>query len=262
MSQTPRFELPCDTTLVAFLDGELNAADAARIEALRDREPAVERRLAFLEQGCAELPEGFAPLLDAAPLAQLKDMLGNLPRATSQVAPAAAWSRRRMLAGVAAGLVAGVLGDRLWRGWQGSHWVANGSWRGSVAQYMALYTAQTLDGLDASDSSQALQLASVGEQLGIALTPPSVRMPGASLRRAQVLRYDADLLAQLVYLDARYGPLALCFVRSAVAASGPAEERRNGLNVLYWTDGQHAWMLAGRNSLGDLYAKLQGLALA
>ncbi|MDU8205141.1 hypothetical protein RX796_26550, partial [Pseudomonas syringae pv. actinidiae] len=79
MSPHSPFKIPSDLTLVAFLDGELSAADAARIEALREREPVIAERLAFLEQGCAGLPEGFAPLLDAAPTAHLQAMLGALP---------------------------------------------------------------------------------------------------------------------------------------------------------------------------------------
>lgn len=256
-----RLELPSDLTLVAFLDGELNASDAARIEALCEREPAIAQRLAFLQQGCVGMSEGFAPLLDAAPLAHLQAMLGDLPPVVAAKPVSSHWSRRRLLAGAAACLVAGVLGDRVWRGWQSSNWVANGSWRGSVAQYMALYTEQTLEGLDTSVATQAPQLARVGEQLGITLTPTRISLPGADLRRAQVLRYDADLIAQLVYLDQQYGPLALCFVRSAAAVQAPAEEVRNGLNVLYWNDGQHAWMLAGRNPVSDLRGKQARLAL-
>ncbi|RML39078.1 hypothetical protein ALQ95_00061 [Pseudomonas syringae pv. ribicola] len=41
-----------------------------------------------------------------------------------------------------------------------------------------------------------------------------VGIEGASLRRAQVLRYDNDLIAQRVYLDDRQQPLALCFLKS------------------------------------------------
>jgi len=257
-----RLELPSDTTLVAFLDGELSASDTARIEALREREPAIAQRLAFLQQGCAGMAQGFAPLLDTAPLAKLHAMLGGLPPVAAAQPVSHPWSRRRVLAGAAACLVAGVLGDRAWRGWQSSHWVVNGNWRGSVAQYMALYTEQTLEGLDPGAATQAPQLARVGEQLGVALTPARISLPGADLRRAQVLRYDVDLIAQLVYLDQQYGPLALCFVRSAAASQAPAEEVRNGLNVLYWSDGEHAWMLAGRNPVADLRHKQARLALA
>lgn len=251
-------QLPSDTTLVAFLDGELSSADSARIEGLREREPALAERLALLEQGCAGLPQAFAPLLDEAPLAHLHGMLGALPATT----PSAGWSRRQLLGGAAACLLAGVLGDRLWRGVQGSHWVSDGSWRGSVAQYMALYTAQTLQGLDESATAQALQLATVGEQLGIVLTPATVRLPGARLKRAQVLRYDADMLAQLVYLDERQQPLALCFVRATGAAQPAADEVRNGLNVVYWQGAGHAWMLAGRASLEAMHAMQQSVAVA
>lgn len=261
MSPHSPFEIPSDVTLVAFIDGELSATDAARIEALREREPVIAERLAFLEQGCAGLPEGFAPLLDAAPTAQLQAMLGALPPPAALGPASPQWSRRRLLAGAAACLVAGVLGDRVWHGWQASRRVDDGSWRGSVAQYMALYTAQTLDGLEQGASGQAAQLARVGEQLGIALTPQDVAIQGATLRRAQVLRYDHDLIAQLVYLDDRQQPLALCFVKSSQQARPPAQEVRHGLNVVHWRDGRHAWMLAGRSPMADLQVHQQQLAL-
>ncbi|KPZ11322.1 anti-sigma factor family protein [Pseudomonas syringae group genomosp. 3] len=262
MSPHSPFEIPSDLTLVAFLDGELSAADAARIEALREREPVIAERLALLEQGCAGLPEGFAPLLDAAPTAYMQAMLGALPAPEAVRPPSSQWSRRRLLAGAAACLVAGVLGDRVWRGWQASRWVDDGNWRGSVAQYMALYTAQTLDGLEEGSPRQTEQLARVGEQLGVALTPERVGMEGASLRRAQVLRYDNDLIAQLVYLDDRQQPLALCFVKSSQPASPPAQEVRHGLNVVHWSDGRHAWMLAGRSPMTELQVRQQQLALS
>ncbi|NVL25800.1 hypothetical protein F2S68_27180, partial [Pseudomonas syringae pv. actinidiae] len=172
------------------------------------------------------------------------------------------WSRRRLLAGAAGCLVAGVLGDRVWRGWQASRWVDDGNWRGSVAQYMALYTAQTLDGLEEGSPRQTAQLARVGEQLGVALTPERIGIEGASLRRAQVLRYDNDLIAQLVYLDDRQQPLALCFVKSSQPASPPAQEVRHGLNVVHWSDGRHAWMLAGRSPMTELQVRQQQLALS
>jgi len=253
MSGPSLLQIPSDATLVAFLDGELDAADAARIQLLSETQPSVARRLVFLESGMLPFVEAFEPLLAAAPVSELQARLEALPVREKAHAADRVLSRRRFLGAAAACVGLGILFDRGMVGWRHANWVADGSWRDAVAQYMALYTVETLSG----QTEQNDQLQHVGVQLGLALTPQSTALPGASLRRAQVLQYDADLIAQLVYLDDHYGPVALCLVRSSVAPSHPAHEVRRGLNVVYWGDGAHAYMLIGRNSATDLAAKAQ-----
>ncbi len=239
----------CDELLVAYLDGELDDAQHRRIADQVRNDPVLASRLQALQ--CADLPfkAAFDSLLAQAPAERLHAMLNALP--PTQVAPL---SRRRFLAMAAGFAVAGVAADRLFMSW--THAESGQGWRASVAEYMALYTPQTLEHLSADPASHIAQLNSVGAQLGLALSPASVNLPGAEFRRAQILDYDGVLIGQLTYLDPRHGPLALCITASKKGAQPIATEQRRGLNVVYWANRSHAFMLIGRNP----FEALQGMA--
>jgi len=92
----------------------------------------------------------------------------------------------------------------------------------------------------------------VGGQLGLPLSLEAVSLPGAEFRRAQILDYDGVLIGQLTYLDPRHGPLALCITAAKKGPIAMATEQRRGMNVVYWSNPSHAFMLIGRNPFEDL----------
>ncbi|MNR24331.1 hypothetical protein D3C85_1414040 [compost metagenome] len=144
----------------------------------------------------------------------------------------------------------GVLSDRLFLGWQASQEKEN--WRQLVADYMVLYVPQTLDHLPGDEAAQRSQLRTIDSLLGVNLTPAQLTLPRAELRRAQILEYDGVPIAQISYLDPVHGPMALCITRSDSGTRHFAQERRRGMNIVYWADMEHAWMLIGHNSMPDL----------
>lgn len=237
--------VPSDEQLVAYLDGELDAqhhqliADQLRID------PAIAARLEALQ--CADLPfkRAFDSMLEQAPTQRLQAMLTSVPSTQTPTL-----SRRRFLAVAAGFAVAGVVADRLFMSWPRQE--PGQGWRASVAEYMALYTPQTLDNLSADPASYAAQLRSVGAQLGLSLSLDAVRLPGAEFRRAQTLDYDGVLIGQLTYLDPRHGPLALCITTGRKGAQPFATEQRRGMNVVYWATSTHGFMLIGRNPFEGL----------
>ncbi|AYF47460.1 transcriptional regulator [Pseudomonas fluorescens] len=237
--------LPCDEQLVAYLDGELDADQRRVIADQIHAHPAVAARLEVLR--CADMPfkDAFDSVLDQAPTDRLQSMLNALPPAAVP-----ALSRRRFLAVAAGFAVAGVVADRLFLAWP--HGEPGQGWRASVAEYMALYTPQTLDNLSADPAAHLAQLSAVGTQLGLPLSPAAVALPGAEFRRAQSLDYDGVIIGQLTYLDPRHGPLALCITANKRAPATFATEQRRGMNVVYWASASHAFMLIGRNPFEDL----------
>jgi len=84
------------------------------------------------------------------------------------------------------------------------------------------------------------------------LTPAQLTLPRAELRRAQILEYDGVPIAQISYLDPVHGPMALCITRSDSGTRHFAQERRRGMNIVYWADMEHAWMLIGHNAMPEL----------
>lgn len=237
--------LPSDELLVAYLDGELGPEQRQLIDNLLGVDSAVTARVEQLKRGDLPFKAAFDSVLEQAPTERLQVMLDALPPAQAPTL-----SRRRFLAVAASFAVAGVVADRLFMTWPRPE--PGSGWRASVAEYMALYTPQTLENLSADPDSHIAQLSSVGRQLGLPLNPEVISLPGAEFRRAQILDYDGVLIGQLTYLDARHGPLALCITAAKKGAVAMANEQRRGMNVVFWSSPTHAFMLIGRNPFEDL----------
>ncbi|EJB04107.1 putative transmembrane transcriptional regulator (anti-sigma factor) [Rhizobium leguminosarum bv. trifolii WSM597] len=241
--------IPSDEDLTAFIDGELTAEEAACIESLVNEDESVAERLEFLARASLPFEQAFAPLLSQAPREKLQTMLAAIPvpeSAKPGAMPVSA-SRRRFLGALAASLIAGIAIDRavlgIGKGFSAKD--ENSEWRAVVADYISLYTPETLAGPVPERDVQAAQLAGLDEKLGLSLSPESVSLPGIDFKRALLLQYDGKPLAQIAYLDPESGPMALCIVRSDAGRKAPDLESRKGMNVVYWSNGTHAFMLIG-----------------
>ncbi|NKK63975.1 anti-sigma factor family protein [Rhizobium leguminosarum] len=247
---TTKHTIPSDEDLTAFIDGELTAEEAARIEAIVKEDESVAERLEFLARASLPFKQAFAPLLSEAPREKLQAMLAAISvqqRAKSASAPLFA-SRRRFLGALAASLIAGIAIDRAVIG-IGARFSAkdeNSEWRAVIADYVSLYTPESLAGPVPGREDQAAQLASLDEKLGLSLSPEAVSLPGIDFKRALMLQYDGKPLAQIAYLDPETGPVALCIVKSDTGRKAPDLESRKGMNVVYWSNATHAFMLIGR----------------
>lgn len=239
-----------DEMLVAYLDGELDADTRRRVEGLIGSDEAVADRLHFLAASNLPFKNAFDPLLDKAPAEKLQSMLAGISPPEPVRPPVNGWNRRGFLAAAIGFIAVGVAVDRTFLGLQsGLHGDQDGSdWRAVVAQYMSLYTRDTLGTGPVDAALQSAQLRDVGSQLGLSLTPDRVQLPGASLKRAQMLAYDGRALGQITYLDAAQAPMALCIVQSSKGAKAADAERRHGMNVVYWSSDTHAFMLIGHES--------------
>ncbi|WP_448108026.1 anti-sigma factor family protein [Pseudomonas azerbaijanoccidentalis] len=234
-----------DEQLVAYLDDQLDTEQRQRIEAAIAEDPMLGLRLQWLNRSSLPFKAAYDEVSRQAPMDRLQGMLDALP------SPARPPLSRRWFLAAAAGLVmGGVLSDRLFLGWQASQEKEN--WRQLVADYMVLYVPQTLDHLPGDEAAQRSQLRTIDSLLGVNLTPAQLTLPRAELRRAQILEYDGVPIAQISYLDPVHGPMALCITRSDSGTRHFAQERRRGMNIVYWADMEHAWMLIGHNSMPDL----------
>ncbi|MBX5180724.1 anti-sigma factor [Rhizobium lentis] len=254
--------IPSDEELTAFIDGELTTEERARIEAIVKEDESVAERLDFLARASLPFEPAFAPLLTEAPREKLEAMLAAIPAhdgARSASAPAA--TRRRFLGALAASLVAGIAIDRavigIGRGFSAKD--ENSEWRAVVADYISLYTAETLAGPVPGRQDQAAQLASLDEKLRLSLSPEAVSLTGVDFKRALLLQYDGKPLAQIAYLDPETGPMALCIVKSDAGPKAPDLENRKGMNVVYWSNATHAFMLIGHATAGRMTAIADGV---
>ncbi|MCU1761860.1 transcriptional regulator [Pseudomonas sp. 14P_8.1_Bac3] len=236
---------PSDEQLVAYLDDQLDTDQRSRIDAAIAEDSTLNLRLQWLARSSLPFREAYDDLARQAPVDRLQAMLDTLP---SPARPA--MSRRWFLTAAAGLVVSGVLADRLFLGWQASQVKHN--WRGLVADYMSLYVPQTLEHLPNDEAVQRAQLRTIDARLGLSLSPGQLVLPRVELKRAQILEYDGVPIAQITYLDPAHGAMALCVTRSNNGSRHFAHERRHEMNVVYWSDMEHAWMLIGHNPATEL----------
>ncbi|WP_027685922.1 anti-sigma factor family protein [Rhizobium leguminosarum] len=260
---TTKHTIPSDEDLTAFIDGELTPEEAARIEAIVNEDESTAERLEFLARASLPFEQAFAPLLSEAPREKLEAMLVAIPaQQSARFASTPAFAnRRRFLGALAASLVAGIGIDRavIGIGRSFSAKDENSEWRAVVADYISLYTPETLAGPVPGREDQAAQLAGLDEKLGLSLSPEAVSLPGIDFKRALLLQYDGKALAQIAYLDPETGPMALCIVKSDKGPKAPDLESRNGMNVVYWSNATHAFMLIGHAAADRMTAIAEGV---
>lgn len=258
---------PDDAELVAYLDGELAPEVAEQVRRALEADPALAERLALLAAGGRPFRTAFDPLLDAAPHAALHDMLRGLtetPAATPPVREPRVRRGRRLAGLAAAALVLLAVGaglDRAAGPWPASHPARvaevddHAGWRQAVAEYLALYTPQTLASAPENAAMRAEELAAVGARLGLPLSPEAVALSGLDFRRAQIFDYDGKALGQVAYLDPAAGPVALCIIAAHGSADTAASvESRLGMNIVHWTRGGSGFMVIGHLSADRLLA--------
>ena len=179
-------------------------------------------------------------------------------------------SRRRLMPAVAAiaifvaGAALGVGSTHLFPGTE----VAGGEesaatpdgWRAVVAEYLTLYTRDTLANLPDDRSLQEAELKSIGEKLALGLSVDKVALDGLVLKRSQIFNLDGRPLAQIAYLTTDDGPVAFCIIADRAAKDQALSfEERRGRNIVYWAKSGHAFMLIGnlsRSTLETLAASL------
>jgi hypothetical protein len=61
----------------------------------------------------------------------------------------------------------------------------------SKARYMSLYSAETLLDMDSSPAILQRGLTRTAEDIGLALNPQQLALPGAELKMVRILRYEA-----------------------------------------------------------------------
>lgn len=251
-----------DDAIVAWLDGEMNETDAQRFEMRLEGDESLARRTGELRQNRLDVEQAFAPLLDEAPLQRmrqrLEDLLSHRPAAANAPSPAGV-SRRALIAASVSVLVIGF----------GLGYIArpvatardeSAKIRDLEAQYMSLYSAETL--LDADSSAPALQrgLARTAQDLGLHLAAQQLILQGAELKMVRMLRYDSTAITQIAWIHAEYGPMALCISPELqTTATALTHEQRHDMNLVWWRRGGYQFVLIGRNPAAQLAQSAQAL---
>lgn len=247
-----------DEAIVAWLDGAMDDADAQQFAHLLRSDPQLAGRTAELMQSNQDYQQAFAPLLDEAPLARMQSRLDAYLTA-DRPAPRAGVSRRALIAasvsflllGTGVGYLLPSLGEEADEG---------GHIRDLEAQYMSLYTHETLIDVDNSATVLRRGLARVARDVGLDMQVSQLVLHSAELKQVRILRYEQMTIAQIAWLHADYGPLALCI--SPLANGKPAairREQRHSMQLAWWQNNQFQFVLIGRAPDAALHDSAQQL---
>jgi hypothetical protein len=166
--------------------------------------------------------------------------------------------RRGLIAAAIGCLAAGVFADRAFLALRSSFFEdEDAALRSEVAEYLALYTADSLLHASSDVQERQSQLKFAAQRLGLPLDPAAMKLGDLDMRRAQILEYDGKPLGQILYLDPAHGPVALCIIAASSGARAIASERRSGLNVIYWSSPTHSFVIAARNPMEELVARAE-----
>jgi anti-sigma factor RsiW len=251
--------------LVAYIDGELEADEREALADALSRDADAQARLELLKSGGRPFAEAFDTLLAAAPDEKLQAMFAGLVAQTQDgrseapkpgdgnvvplrpKQPSTGTPLWRMAA--AAAILAFVFSGGLITGglFNQPQQVAEqqAGWREAAAQYVALFSRETLQGMPADESQRRENLARVETALGLDLPDRRIADPELSFEGTQLLQLEGRPLAQISYLDGQQKPVVLCIIRTEMPAAGPASEIRQGLNVVHWVADGYGYMVIG-----------------
>ncbi|HDR2782729.1 TPA: hypothetical protein QCJ60_002030 [Enterobacter sichuanensis] len=249
-----------DEAIVAWIDGEMCRADAQQFEEQLKRDERLSGRTADLMKSSEDYAGAFASLLDDAPLAEMEARLAALPDPQASTPPGV--SRRALIAASVSFLLVGSGLGYLLRPASGPD-DENAHIRDLEAQYMSLYSVETL--LDMDSAAPVLQrgLERAAQDIGIKLQMAQLTLQGSELKMVRMLRYETTSIAQVAWINADYGPMALCIspVDETTTAS-LRQEQRHTMNLAWWQDAGYQFVLIGRNPSSHLRENAEQLQRA
>jgi len=271
-----------DDRLVAYLDGELEAAQQSEVEAWLDADPAARRRMAALAESARLLRRALdetihEPVPDRLIAAARGETVA--PQAGAEIVPFSqrlgaqiAGPRRWWIGLPVAASLFGILvgggvgyfgvGKLALDGAAGKRaaleaTAANNLWLDNAAGYFKLVVNAgdnpPVDIPATGDPREALQ--KISQDLPQKIQLPKLEPWGLSFRGARLVVEEGRPAAALVYTTDKkeIGPLALIIGSTKQSDIPPTFDRRQDVNLLYWRHQGRAYALVGQANIGYLW---------
>jgi anti-sigma factor RsiW len=223
-----------ETMLLAYVDGELDAAGVAEVEALVAADPQARRTVEMYRDTASLLRAACGEAVYAPGVARL------LPPPS----PLHAWTRRRFAWAAAVFLTLGAAAGSgaTWLGTQPS---AMATLIDEIAEYHAIYSRESAH-LAEVPAARAEELASwLGERLQRRLDIPDLAADGLRFAGGRMLVIDGEPVAQFMYTRAHGLPVAVCIARMEGAPRPLTMARRGALRVAAWRQDGYAYVVVG-----------------
>lgn len=243
--------------LSAYIDGELEAADAEMIEALLESDPAAQAELDALMAADAMAQEQFDALLsDPVPLA-LAQKIKSSPVGMAPARPAS----RPVWGAVAAGLALFIFGgmggyfvkDQIS---PGGTVVENAGWLSDIADYHAIYSTQQRHLVEVSAAESDHIVKWLGATVGVSFKIPDLTKFDLTFEGGRLLVAGGKPVAQLMYRDADGAVIALC-LQSGVSGAAEAapdfkQQTLKGFDFISWNGDDAKYVVIGPGGKPDL----------
>ncbi len=233
MSETPTFS---DEQLTAYLDGETDHIPADEIRRALEQDAGLQARLERLSLETGDIADAFGQLLKSAPPAPELE----IPQAAAK--PRMRWPSLRAVAAIAILCLA--------LGWGAGYLTPRSdleSWHDFVAAYHALYVNGTLARIEQGDDAAASQLEQVAGAIGKSIDLSTLKqIDGLDYKRAQILGFEGQPLAQLTFLSEVGAPVALCIIRTRGDGSTDIQVAElQGMSAASWSRDGYDYLLIG-----------------
>jgi len=250
------------TKLSAYLDGELDAADAQMIESLLESDPAVQAELDALMAADALAQEQFDALLrDPVPLS-LAQKIKSTPVGIAPARPASRPIWGAVAAGLALFIVGGMGGFFLKdQTSPGATVVANAGWLADIADYHAIYASQQRHLVEVPAAESAHLVKWLGSTVGVQFSIPDLSEFGLTFEGGRLLVANGKPVAQLMYRQPDGVVIALCLQSGMNGGTMPApgfkQQTIKGFDFVSWkSDGVNYVVIGpgGKSGLADIAA--------
>jgi anti-sigma factor RsiW len=260
--------------LVAYVDGELPAAEAREIETWLAADPAAQELRQHLQEDALALrgllgavlrepvPATLsAPLGGAAARAPAGGTVVELPRRASP-RPVGAWLAAAAIAGLVVGGLGGFFGGELPLRQQldeTRHQLAAAQqpqpWIMQVAQYHEIYAREQRHLVEVSADETPHIEQWLGKRLDdLAFKVPDLSSFGLTFKGARMLVINGAPVAQLVYLPADGRAVALCVIHSKKDDKPLTDSQQDDLNLVDWRMKGYGFVVIGWEKPDELRA--------
>jgi anti-sigma factor RsiW len=230
-----------DSTLAAFVDGELDPAETRRVASALEHDPEAREKVRRLRQSASLVKAVFDQPV-------YRGVSAGLDEAIAASAAGTGW--RRFALPVAASIIAAAvfaggfsLGEM--HGRQPQDFSAR--LLDEVADYHIVYAQEQEHQVELPAHRIDEIEAWLGNRLHRSLRVPDLSKRGLEFRGARLLVVDGKPVAQLLYgwPDQPQRPLALCISTGAPGMSGLTYERRGEVNLALWRSNAYTYVLVG-----------------
>jgi anti-sigma factor RsiW len=266
---------PSDETLIAYLDGELDADARSEVESWLEADAELRDRVAALAASAEALRAAFEPVLHEPVPERLLAAARGTPAAGAEIVNFKAaqkpprplmqrpWARFAMAAGITGLLIGGGVGYYATSGYDESTRTAAvasaaaANWLDNIAGYHKML-------ISAGGNDQALvdvppdpndPNRKVVQKLPSHFKLPNLKPWGLDFQGARYLVVGGQPATQLFYTtdNKKLGPLTVVIGATNQPDIAPTFDRRGDLNMLYWRHHGHAYALVGTADIGYLW---------